>query len=235
MIARDKVEAGLMALLRRLDSWKIDWQRVGDSYDAGDIRERADVDHDEANAVSSRIRNDDYDFSLEPDRHVIALDLDIPAYLIPSSTEGHSHLYIDVPDGVRHDDYMELITLLGRIGVLEDGYVAVSLKRGFTDLRLPWVAKGPRRERPTSRCCRCLKEGTEISEYRFTAWGDSPESWAGPDDMPDEQIENWIWKNEGTLNRSNGLFACTSCYIAMGQPSSPTGWTPPGPDSIQPL
>lgn len=228
MIARDKVGAGLMGLLRRLESWKIEWQKVGDSYEAGDVRERASIDGDEANAVSSWIKDD----TTFMQRHVIALDLDIPSYNVPSSTEGHSHLYIDVPGGVDHDDYMALIELLGKIGVLEPGYVAVSLKRGFTDLRLPWVAKEPRRERPVLRCCRCLKEGSEINEYVMQAWGEKGE---GEPEPTRAEVEDYIWDNEGTLNRSSGLFACTGCYIAMGQPSSPTGWTPPGPDSIQPL
>jgi len=228
MIARSQVGAGLMGLLRRLESWKIDWQKVGDSYEAGDIRERADVDSDEANAVCSWIKDPNFGI-FDDQKHVVALDLDIPAYLVPSSTEGHSHLYIDVPGGVEHEDYMELVALLGRIGVVEDGYAAVSLKRGFTDLRLPWVAKEPRRERPQSRCCRCLQEGPDIQEYV-----DQAAMEIGP--MPlAEQVEDWIWKNEGTLNRQSGLFACTACYIAMGQPISPRGWTPPGPDSIQPL
>lgn len=226
MIARSEVGAGLMGLLRRLESWKIDWQRVGDPYEAGDIRERASVDEGYANAASSWLKGS------ENMRHIVALDLDIPAYLVPSSTEGHGHLYIDVPGGVKHEDYMELVALLGRIGVIEDGYAAVSLKRGFTDLRLPWVAKEPRLERPTPRCCRCLKEAPELNEYRMAAWGDAGE---GSPEPTDEEIVAYVWANEGTINRATGLFACTSCYIAMGQPSSPTGWTPPGPDSIQPL
>jgi len=222
-----------MGLLRSLESWKIDWQKVGDSYEAGDIRERASVDDDEANAVCSWIKDSQGDNLFDENmKHVIALDLDIPAHLVPSSTEGHSHLYIDVPGGVKHEDYMELVALLGRIGVIEDGYAAVSLRRGFTDLRLPWVAKEPRRERPPSRCCRCLQEGTDIQEYVMQAWGECD---PGSPEPPPEVVEDYIWANEGTLNRTNGLFACTSCYIAMGQPSSPTGWTPPGPDSIQPL
>jgi hypothetical protein len=53
--------------------------------------------------------------------HTIMLDLDVPATLVPSSTPGHSHLYIDVP--------------------LEDGYVSASIERGHTALRLPGVKK----------------------------------------------------------------------------------------------
>lgn len=87
-----------------------------------------------ANVASSQINDG-------ADRHVVALDLDYPAYVVPSSTEGHSHLYLDVPGGVKHEDYMELLELLGRIGVIEPGYAEVSIKRGHTDLRLPWIKK----------------------------------------------------------------------------------------------
>jgi hypothetical protein len=40
---------------------------------------------------------------------------------------------------------------------------------------------------------------------------------------PDE----YVWEEEGTLNRENGHFLCTNCYIKAGQPSSPRGWTAP--------
>lgn len=247
MIARNQVGAGLMALFERLVSYQVDWAFSSrfneENYEPGD--DRAEAPLAQANVVSSYLRehflkprsttigDDDFlDFSsdlLDEPRHIVALDLDIPAHLVPSHTEGHSHLYIDVPGGVAHSDYMELLELLGRIGVIEPGYAEVSRKRGHTDLRLPWVAKEPRLERPQSRCCRCLQEGPDIQEYV-----DQAAMEIGP--MPlAEQVEDWIWKNEGTLNRQSGLFACTACYIAMGQPSSPRGWTPPGPDSIQPL
>ena len=46
-----------------------------------------------------------------------------------------------MPGGVKHDDYMELLEVLGRIGVIEPGYAEISIKRGHSDLRLPWVHK----------------------------------------------------------------------------------------------
>lgn len=30
---------------------------------------------------------------------------------------------------------------------------------------------------------------------------------------------------DGTYNPDNGHFCCTMCYIRIGQPSSPFGWT----------
>lgn len=36
--------------------------------------------------------------------------------------------------------------------------------------------------------------------------------------------EEFVWSEEGTLDRATGQFLCTSCYIKAGQPSSPRGW-----------
>jgi hypothetical protein len=36
--------------------------------------------------------------------------------------------------------------------------------------------------------------------------------------------DDFVWREEGTLNRETGHFLCTSCYIKAGMPSSPRGW-----------
>lgn len=72
-------------------------------------------------------------------RHAVLLDLDVPAYLIPSSTHGHSHLYIDVD--CAEADYFALLDALATCGVIERGYANASKKKGATYLRLPWVRK----------------------------------------------------------------------------------------------
>ncbi len=86
---------------------------------------------DGANCITSEIK----DSTL----HTVALDLDVPARLVPSSTPGHSHLYIDVP--MSKQMYIELLEILALAGVIEYGYFTASRKRGFTSLRLPWVKK----------------------------------------------------------------------------------------------
>lgn len=136
----------VMSLIRKLTTFRVDWSHVvmpGRSprdipdYEPGiDIREE-ELDH--ANVVSS-LRLDGSDF--EEPYHAVALDLDIPAYLVPSSTPGHSHLYIDAK--VPHHRYMALLSALADAGVIERGYADVSIKRGRSDLRLPWVEKGDR-------------------------------------------------------------------------------------------
>lgn len=74
-----------------------------------------------------------------PDLHIPVLDLDMPAMLLKSSTYGHYHLYIDKP--MSWENYEKLLDVLGEVGILEPGYVAVSKKRKRTQLRTPWTKK----------------------------------------------------------------------------------------------
>lgn len=62
-------------------------------------------------------------------------------WLIPSSTPGHSHLYLDKM--MIWEDYVYLFESLRDLLILEPGYVSASLSRGQTMLRLPWVKKTP--------------------------------------------------------------------------------------------
>lgn len=71
--------------------------------------------------------------------HAPVLDIDIPATLVPSSTEGHSHLYLDV--AMTWTQYCKLLDLLSEVGIIEEGYRNASIARGFTAARLPWVKK----------------------------------------------------------------------------------------------
>jgi hypothetical protein len=65
------------------------------------------------------------------------------------------------------------------------------------------------------KCIGCGKEPHEIDEY--------VEGAADMDLTPEAYVEI----EEGTFNHENGHFACTSCYMAMGMPSSPRGWKAP--------
>jgi hypothetical protein len=75
------------------------------------------------------------------DLHKVVLDIDLPAQLIPSTSPGHFHLYIDKEIGWRA--YSRLLDALANAGVIEEGYAGASKARGYTAARLPWVRKNP--------------------------------------------------------------------------------------------
>lgn len=72
-------------------------------------------------------------------KHRPLLDLDLKAAVIPSSTSGHGHLYIDKE--LTWKQYQKLLNVLADLGIIEAGYRGASLARGYTALRLPWVKK----------------------------------------------------------------------------------------------
>lgn len=67
----------------------------------------------------------------------------------------------------------------------------------------------------TPLCVGCNKTPCEIEEYVEAA--------AEANQSP----EKYVWDEEGTLNKANGHFLCTDCYIKAGMPSSPDGWYAP--------
>lgn len=124
-------------LLRRLKAFHVlgwDYDSDGPSWPKID-REAALVG--DADVVSSEL----IQAPVHSRRHVLAIDVDYPTYLVESSTEGHYHLYVDVPGGIPHEKYMRLLDALADAGVIQKGYAKVSKERGHSDLRLPWVAK----------------------------------------------------------------------------------------------
>jgi hypothetical protein len=132
----------LLNLLGNLTSWKVTrWATDSDGLENWeDGREPADI-IDGANVVSS-LRTDGTGLGMDltaVNMHAVLLDLDVPAALVPSSREGHSHLYIDVR--CYEEDYFNLLDALARCGVIEHGYASASKKKGGTFLRLPWIKK----------------------------------------------------------------------------------------------
>lgn len=100
---------------------------------------------DEANLITSAVAGSEYTppFTNEEVRyrtHKLIIDLDVPAKLIPSSTPGHFHLYIDQEVG--EWDYINLLNALAGAGIIETGYRNASVQRGYTAVRLPWIKKG---------------------------------------------------------------------------------------------
>lgn len=62
--------------------------------------------------------------------HYPVIDLDGPVRVVPSSTIGHYHLFIDKT--CSWDDYIVFLKAAERIGLLEPGYVRASIARGYT-------------------------------------------------------------------------------------------------------
>lgn len=71
--------------------------------------------------------------------HLPAIDIDLPCELVPSSTEGHFHLYIDKP--MSWGTYKNLLQSLVDAGIVEPGYASASIRRGQSFLRKPGVKK----------------------------------------------------------------------------------------------
>lgn len=124
-----------------LTPYQVDWDDDSETgYEAD--KNRVEVkDMDQADVVGSLLKPGPFD---DPEKrvHALLLDVDLPIHVIPSSTEGHSHLYLEVPGGIPHEGYMALIALLGHLHVIEPGYAMASIRRGHSDLRPPWVKKG---------------------------------------------------------------------------------------------
>jgi hypothetical protein len=93
------------------------------------------VSEREANLVTSLIG----DVISTRQYHAPVLDIDIPHKLVPSSTVGHSHLYLDIK--CTWTAYEDFLWASEKIGLLEEGYVKASLHRGFTAVRKPGIYK----------------------------------------------------------------------------------------------
>ena len=70
----------------------------------------------------------------------------------------------------------------------------------------------------TPICFRCHKIPAELEEYLDRMEVDA-DFYADVNDL--------VRRDEGTYNHETGTFCCTECYIAIGCPSSPTGWKAP--------
>ena len=101
----------------------------------------ADDDYDSGHELPSTADEAEVVTSLDLDTfmHRPVLDLDMPAELLPSSTPEHFHLYIDKP--MTLTKYAKLLHALADAGIIEEGYAAASIERGYTSARLPWVKK----------------------------------------------------------------------------------------------
>jgi len=98
---------------------------------AYDAERTVTADVEAANLITSRVAG--------TGMHKPVLDIDLPATLLPSSTPGHFHLFID--HEMPWETYVELLEALVKAGLVEPGYMNASRDRGYTAVRLPWVRK----------------------------------------------------------------------------------------------
>lgn len=95
-------------------------------------KDREPATPDTANLISSH---------LEGSRmHAPILDLDFPHQYVPSTNDGHAHLYLDVP--IERWRLMVLLAALRVARVTEVGFTWWSLRRGGTFVRPEGVSKG---------------------------------------------------------------------------------------------
>lgn len=97
-------------------------------------QDRAIVSEEEGNLVSSEVAPGGV-------LHAPVLDIDFPAQLVPSSSEGHFHLYLDRV--MTWDEYRVLLWTLWKVGIIEEGFYQLSIKRGATFVRKPGIKKEP--------------------------------------------------------------------------------------------
>lgn len=91
-------------------------------------------DIDQANMITSREQS-----SYGVRYHRPVLDLDFDAQLLPSSTPGHHHLFLDKM--LTWEQYKKLLYALAEAGIVQRGFVDCSVDRGATSVRLPWIRK----------------------------------------------------------------------------------------------
>jgi hypothetical protein len=71
--------------------------------------------------------------------HRPLIDVDVPAWLIPSSTPGRGHLYVDKPMTWRQ--YRRILRALYKAGILEKRSWQASCGARMTLVRVPWLRK----------------------------------------------------------------------------------------------
>ncbi len=76
---------------------------------------------------------------LENGMHKPVIDLDFPCQLIPSSTLGHFHLYIDKE--IPRDAMFALLDTMVAVGLVQKGFRDGCLSDGMTMIRPSWVKK----------------------------------------------------------------------------------------------
>lgn len=87
---------------------------------------------EDANIIGSQ---SSLDQGARRDWHYPVLDIDFQAYLLPSKTPGHFHLYLE--KAVPHDAYMALMKALADAQIIQRGYYEASKNQKQSFVRPP--------------------------------------------------------------------------------------------------
>lgn len=74
-------------------------------------------------------------------QHVLALDIDLPMRVVPSTHPGRGHLWIN--KRMPWDDVLKVLAVLVEVGVVAASYEEHSKRRGYTCLRPAFIDKKP--------------------------------------------------------------------------------------------
>lgn len=100
-----------------------------------------DNSYENMHTVVPKLKDANLITSMVPDSkaHKLVIDIDLPAVLLPSSTPGHFHLFIDKE--MDWDVYVQLLRALVAAGIVQSGYLNAAERRMHTAVRLPWIRK----------------------------------------------------------------------------------------------
>lgn len=92
----------------------------------------------EANLISSAV--------VGRETHCPVIDIDHRVYILPSTTPGNSHLYID--KDISWDGYKKILDAFLEVGLIQKAWYddAIACKMSF--VRPPWVSKGENIPKP---------------------------------------------------------------------------------------
>lgn len=115
----------------------LSYDQAFDSRPAESVKER-DATVDEANIITS-IDGESFGMYHRP-----VIDIDFESALVPSSTPGHYHLYIDklIPS----QDYFDLLDALAKVELVQPAVAKYARERGYSAVRLPWISKDSGRD-----------------------------------------------------------------------------------------
>jgi hypothetical protein len=110
----------------RILAWFDDTNRPKSDEHSGWGENKMVSTYEECNLITSQLLGT---------KHLPVLDFDFECRLVPSRTPGNYHLYINKE--VEWDKYAKMLVAMRDAGVLQDGYVASALHRGYTGVRKP--------------------------------------------------------------------------------------------------